>query len=113
MSILSDVKQYCGIEPEDTYWDTQIVLFINTAFATLSQVIADSPNHFMISDDSAEWTDYLSDTQQIEWVKMNVCASVHKMFDPPTNSAHMEAINDIIAETQWRVFLDADNNVIG
>jgi hypothetical protein len=111
MSILSDVKRYCGIEPEDTYWDPQMVLFINTAFATLSQVVASAPKHFTITDDSAEWTDYLNDTPQIEWVKMNVCATVRKMFDPPTNGTVMEAINDVIAETQWRAFLDADNEL--
>lgn len=111
MSILSDVKHYCGITEDDTYFDPQIILCINTAFATLSQVIANSPSHFLIDGYTSEWTDYLGDDIKTEWVKGNVCAKVRKMFDPPANGTHMEALNDMIQENEWRAFLDADNEL--
>lgn len=109
-SILTDVKAFVGIVEEDESFDKQIIMCINSVFSSLTQVLAGKDEHFYITDKSAQWEHYVSD-YKIDWIKMNVCMNVKKMFDPPTNATVMQAINDVAAETQWRAYIDADNEV--
>ena len=110
MGILSDVKHYIGVSPDDTYFDPQIIMCINTSFATLTQVGAGPEGGFTISDDTSEWSDFESDFAT-SWIQMNVCMNVKKMFDPPSNGNAMQALNDVLDETQWRAYINADSNV--
>jgi len=107
-SILTDVKEFIGITEADTSFDRQILTCINSVFSSLTQVLADKDGHFIVSDSSAEWTDYVDD-YKVEWIRMNVCMNVKKMFDPPTNGTVMQAMNEIMSETQWRAYIDSDN----
>ena len=109
-SILTDVKEFIGITEEDTSFDRQIITCINSVFSSLTQVLANKEGHFFISDKSTEWSEFVDD-YKLEWVRMNVCMNVKKMFDPPTNGTVMQAMNEIAAETQWRAYIDADNGV--
>ena len=35
------------------------------------------------------------------------------MFDPPTSSALMDSINNMLAELEWRLYLEGDNKAKG
>lgn len=111
MGILTDVKKYLGISEDDNYFDSQIIMCINSAFATLTQIGAGPKEGFTISDDSREWSEFESDFAS-SWIQMNVSANVKRMFDPPTNGSVMEALNDVISETEWRAYIDADGKTV-
>ena len=111
MSVLGDVKHYLGIEETDTYFDPTVIMCINSVFSSLIQVGVSEEERFTISDYSKDWSDFVDD-YKTEWVKINVCANVKRMFDPPTNGTVMEALDDIARETQWRAYIDADNESV-
>lgn len=110
MGILSDVKHYLGIAPDDNYFDPSLLMCINSVFSNLTQVGVGLEEGFSVSDDTSDWTDFVSD-YAVSWIKMNVCTNVKKMFDPPSNGTLMQALDDISAETQWRAYIDADNKL--
>lgn len=101
MSILADVKKQIGIVPEYDAFDDQILMCINSAFATLHQ-LGMGPDEGFIADASTEWNEYFS-TARLTFVKSYISMKVRVMFDPPSSSFALDALNKQIAEYEWRI----------
>ena len=102
-SILTSIKKLLGIAKEDTSFDQDIIMHINTVFAILSQLGVGPANGFSIEDDSAIWEDYLGNATNLELVKSYIYMKVRSMFDPPTSSILADAMNKNISELEWRI----------
>lgn len=107
-SILTSVKKLLGISEEYTAFDTDIIICINSAFSILTQLGVGPSEGFSISDSSVTWDDYFSDGTKVEAVKNYVAAKVRLMFDPPTSSSMLQALNNIISELEWRLNVQCD-----
>ena len=109
-SILTSVKKLVGgITEEYTHFDEEIISFVNSTFFTLRQLGVGPTNGFVISDDSASWTEYIPDDPVFRAAtKDYVSAKVRLRFDPPTSSAHMDALRQIIAEYEWRLNVEVE-----
>lgn len=99
--ILEDVKKQVGLIPEYNAFDDQLLMDINAAFATLHQLGVGPANGFLV-DNTTTWEDYIS-TQRIAFIKSYVSMKVKVMFDPPTSSFALDALNKQIAEYEWRI----------
>lgn len=106
-SILLSIKKLLGIMPDYTNFDEDIIIHINTAFATLNQLGVGPSEGFMIEDRFAEWQDYTT-SNNLTMIRSYVYLKVRLLFDPPTSSALIESINRTIAELEWRIFLEGD-----
>ena len=107
-SILTSIKKLLGIAEEDTSFDQDIVMHINTVFAILAQLGVGPANGFSIEDDSAIWGDYLGNATNLELVKSYIYMKVRSMFDPPTSSILADAMNKNISELEWRINTTVD-----
>lgn len=108
-SILTSIKKLLGIHEEYTNFDEDIIIHINTAFATLNQLGVGPSGGFMIEDSSAEWLEYI-DECNLTMVKTYIYLKVKMVFDPPTSSAVIESIKRTIDELEWRIYLIGDNS---
>ena len=102
-SILDTVKQVCGIEPDYTHYDVDILMHINSVFATLNQLGIGPDDGFEISDATTEWSVYLESNKLLNSVKTYVCLKVRSIFDPPQTSYHINAMNEQLRELEWRI----------
>ncbi len=100
-TILSDIKKLCGVVPEYDAFDDQLLICINAAFATLHQLGVGPEEGFLVESDT-EWDEYIS-TERLNFIKSYVSMQVRVMFDPPTSSFALDAINKQIAEYEWRI----------
>ena len=107
-SILTSIKKLLGIAEEDTSFDQDIIMHINTVFAILSQLGVGPANGFSIEDDSAIWEDYLGNATNLELVKSYIYMKVRSIFDPPTSSILADAMNKNISELEWRINTTVD-----
>lgn len=107
-SILTSVKKLLGIAEEYTQFDTDIIMHINSVFATLTQIGAGPSTGFSITDKSAAWNDFTNGNLDIEMVKSYVYLKVRLLFDPPQSSAVMESMNRMISEFEWRISVAVD-----
>lgn len=105
-SILTSIKKLLGITEEYEAFDADIIMHINTVFTILNQ-LGVGADGFYITDKTAVWSDFLSD-RKIEAVKTYVGLKVRTMFDPPTNSAVMQAMDKSISELEWRLNVAAE-----
>lgn len=106
--ILFSVKKMLGIPDEDTFFDKDIILNINTALSILTQLGVGPDTGFSIYDKTAQWKDFIDDPR-LESVKSFVHLKVRLLFDPPMSSAVAEAMNRMVDELTFRINVATEN----
>lgn len=101
LTILQSIKKQIGIVPEYDAFDDQLLLYLNSAFATLHQLGVGPEEGFLVEYDT-DWDEYIS-TQRLDFIKSYVAMKVRVMFDPPSSSFALDALNKQIAEYEWRI----------
>ena len=102
-SILRSVKQVLGLEVTDPAFDVDIVMHINSVFSVLHQLGIGPVDGMFIGDATPTWADFLGDDPLLNAVKTYVCLRVRMLFDPPTTSFHIQAMEKQIEELGWRM----------
>lgn len=107
-SILTSVKKMIGVHEDDTSFDVDIILAINSVFSILYQLgVGPKASQFAIHSASETWTDFMVD-ENVEMVKNYVGLKVKMIFDPPTIGTLAEAYKNQIAEYEWRLNVAVD-----
>lgn len=107
-SILTSIKKLLGISEDDTSFDQDIIMHINTVFTILTQLGIGPANGFYIEDDGAIWNDFVSNDPRLNSIKTYIYMKVRMMFDPPTIGSVAEAMNKNISELEWRLNVTVD-----
>lgn len=102
-SILNSIKKILGIAEDYEHFDIDVITHINTVFSTLNQLGIGPDSGFMIEDATSTWEDFLGDDPRLNNVKTYVYLRVRLLFDPPTTSFAIEAMNKQIEEMEWRI----------
>lgn len=108
-SILTSIKKLLGIAEDYTQFDADIIMHINSVFLILNQLGIGTEEVFIIEDELSSWTDFIPDGKGLEAVKSYMYFKVRLLFDPPTSSAVMEAMNRSVSEFEWRLNLQAES----
>jgi len=112
-SILDTVKEQLGIDRDNHDFDRDLILTINSVFFILYQEgLTDGV--FEIRDNTKKWDELLLNSEKplalnsiIRWVALRT----RLLFDPPASSIMMDALEQSIAELEWRGFIT--NNYVG
>jgi len=102
-SILTSTKKILGIAEDYTVFDLDIITHINSAFSTLTQLGVGPAQGFMITDAAAEWDSFIAEDVQYNPVKSYVFLRVRQLFDPPSTSYLITAVEKQIQELEWRL----------
>ena len=102
-SILLSVKKMVNIDPLDEAFDQDIIMLINAEFMTLHQLGIGPGEGFSITRPDTVWTDYITDPFLLSSVRAYIGMKVRMIFDPPASSVVADAINNRIAELEWRM----------
>ena len=107
-SILTSIKKMLGIEESYEQFDAEIIMHINSVFMTLLQLGVGPTEGFTIASKHATWSEFLPAGQQLEAVKTYMGQKVRLLFDPPTSSALLQAMERQVAEWEWRLNVAVD-----
>ena len=107
-SILTSIKKLLGITEDYMVYDTDLIIYINSVLAILTDLGIGPAEGFVIADASATWEDFLGDTKRLESVKSYVYMKVKLVFDPPQSSAVIASFEKLIAEFEWRANVAAE-----
>lgn len=108
-SILTSIKKLLGPEEVYEHFDTDIIMHINSAFSTLTQLGVGPEEGFVIKDKTTLWTDFIQDDKRLEFVKTYIYLKVKLVFDPPLSSSVLDAMNRQINELEWRLNVAVDS----
>lgn len=110
-SILTSTKKILGITPDYIVFDLDIITHINAAFSILLQLGVGPEDGFMIEDSTTEWEEFDILSYQLNLVKTYIFLKVRLLFDPPTTSFLIEAMNKQIMEYEWRLNVFRENDI--
>jgi hypothetical protein len=102
-SILNSTKKVLGLAEDYTEFDIDILMHINSALSTLTQLGVGPILGFNIEDAAATWTEFLGGDPRYNSAKSYVYLRVRRLFDPPQTSFHLTALNEQIQELEWRL----------
>ena len=108
--ILSSIKKPLGIAEEQTDFDADVIMHINTVFAILNELGVGPDEGFVIEDGSETWDQYIEDKRKFGKIKTYMYLKVRLYFDPPQNASLKEAMEKQAAELEWRLNVTAENN---
>lgn len=69
ISILNTIKKLLGPTEVYDHFDTDIIVHINSAFSSLTQLGVGPQDGFFIKDETDLWTDFIQDDKRLEFVK--------------------------------------------
>lgn len=108
-SILDSIKDSLGISQEDNDFDQEVLMHINAVLSTLFQIGVDFNNEKHIIDKEDTWQDVFLDNEDIvDLAKLYIYLKVKMMFDPPSSSFVLDAMNKQAAELEWRIHVEVE-----
>lgn len=109
-SILVSIKKLLGLESDYDAFDTDIIIGINTALMVLNQLGVGPKEGYSISIGSETWNDFLGEDESLlQSVKTFVYLKTRLVFDPPSTSFVISAIDEQIRELEWRIVVQLEN----
>jgi hypothetical protein len=101
-SILNSIKKLLGIELDESHFDQELIMHINSALMTLNQ-IGVGENCVSITSEDDLWTSVTETNTNLEAVKLYVYLKVRLVFDPPTSAFVLDSIERQINQLEWRL----------
>ena len=108
-SIVVTIKKMLGLEDDYTPFDTDVIVQINAALMSLTQLGVGPKEGFLVTDYSETWSDFITSEVKLGAVKTYIYLKVKMMFDPPTNSYVMDAMKQQAEEIGWRLNVQAES----
>lgn len=106
--ILASIKKLLGIASDDTTFDGDITVHINSAFSILTQLGVGPACGFTVGA-TTTWDSFIPNRPCLNLVRTYVYLKVRMVFDPPTSSSVIEAITKQITEFECRILYETDN----
>lgn len=108
-NILATTKRLAHLGEDYTEFDKDIIMYINSVFLVLKRIGVGPKEGFYISDGDSTWEDFIPDNEFLrEAVKAYMGMKVRLKFDPPSSSAHLQALKENIAEYEWDLNNEAE-----
>lgn len=110
-SILTSIKKLLGITEEDTSFDTDIMIHINSVFSELTQIGFGPKDGYSITGAENLWNEIAPDKKTLEMVKTYVYLKVKIIFDPPLNSSTLETYKQEVQRFEWRINSEVESKL--
>jgi len=107
-SILVSTKAALGVAQDDASFDSEILTFINAAFAEVNQVGVGPEEGLMIFSDAEEWAALIGTDVRLNLVKPYVYLYCKMLFDPPDVGFVLTSMERILERHIWRLMVAVD-----
>lgn len=110
-SILKTIKEMLGPSTEDTAFDTDIIIHINSVLSDLHLMGVGPEKAFSITGELETWNDFIGDTETYESVKTYIYQRVKLIFDADSmSSSAMAAMERSIERLEFGLYVSSDQN---
>ena len=106
-SILKSVKKNLGLPDDYDVYDEDVLMAINTALSTLTQLGVGPEMGFEVQDIST-WEELLGGDFRLNSVRNFIHLKCRLIFDPPATSFAIAAIEKQLEEMAWRIEVAAN-----
>ena len=107
-SIFESIKALLGPDSSYEVFDQDILIHINTAIATLTQLGVGPSEGFRVTGPDEEWGEFTNDEKVLDMAKTYIYLKVKMVFDPPSSSFVMSSYERTCQELEWRLNVAVD-----
>ena len=107
--VLQTVKTMLGLPEEQTVFDAEILLHINSAMSVVNQ-LGVGPEAGITVDQYTLWIEIFDDPRQNHLVSY-VYYKVSLVFDPPGTSYAIQSFEKMAKEAEWRLNVQVESEV--
>lgn len=107
-SILTTTKAALGLLEDDTNFDAELIMHINSVLSTFNQLGLGPDNGYAIANKEQNWADFLGNELRYNDAKSLLFMKVKMIFDPPSVGYVVTAYEKIIEETMQRLAITRD-----
>ena len=107
-SILNTIKKMLGVPVEDSAFDSDVLVHINGALSTLTQLGVGPVDPILVANKDTEWSSLTIDPTVQGMAKQFIYLTVKLLFDPPSTSFVIESYAKTIQELTWRLEVQAN-----
>lgn len=107
-SILVTIRAGLGIEADFEGFDSEIIIGINNAIFSLSQLGVGPDGGFNITGIDETWDLLYDSVPNLEAGKTYILLKTRLEFDPPTTSFLIGALERQILEVGWRLMVEVE-----
>lgn len=107
--ILESVKKWIGPSVDYDYFDSDLLMHINSFFAVMHQCGIGPDDGFTVTEDS-KWDEFLPEGGSVlAMAKQYVQLRTRLTFDPPSSSFVMDSLKKNADEMEWRMYVQTDS----
>lgn len=106
-SILNDIKHTLGITEDEDAFDSDIIIFVNGTFGTLTQLGVGPAIGFQITGPENQWEEFYTDAR-LNAVKTYLFLCSKLAFDPPSTGFVTQSMERQKQELEYRLNVVAD-----
>lgn len=107
-SILITIKKMIGFDKDYDYFDLDLVVQINSCFATLSDLGVGPEEGFHITGKDEKWSEYIFTPKYQGMVKNYIYIKTKLVFDRPETSYAIESLSKTASELEWRLHMESE-----
>lgn len=109
-SILNSVKKYLGLQADYDVFDQDVLMAINSAMMSLQQLGVGPATGFTVDSEAETWGSFLEEQPNVfvQGVRAFVYTKVRLLFDPPSTSFGIDALEKQMRELEWRLNVQVD-----
>lgn len=107
-SILTSTKAALGLAEDDTAFDVELIMFINSVLSRLTQIGVGPDDGFRIIDKTEEWETFLGPGSKLNMAKSYMYQRVKLLFDPPEVGFVLTAMKEMIEKDEWLLMVETD-----
>ena len=104
-SILKTIKQLIGCPDDFEQFDLDLIVHINSAFATLTHLGVGPKEGYRITGADNVWSEFEDDAQKLSLIKDYVYIKTRLLFDPPISGSLMDSLKEQLNEMKWRLYM--------
>lgn len=104
-SILKTIKQLIGCPDDFEQFDLDLMIHINLAFATLTNLGVGPKEGYRITGVDNVWSEFETDDQKLSLVKDYVYIKTRLLFDPPATGSLMDSLKEQLKEMEFRLYI--------
>lgn len=108
-SILDSIKKVLNLDEDDTSFDEDVKMHINSVFFDLNQLGVGPVEGFEIVDKTTTWDSYLGADKNLNAVKSYMYLRVRLLFDPPSTSFAIDSLQKQVEKYEWRLNVHVDS----
>ena len=105
--VLETIKTMIGPAAGYDAFDVDLLVHINSTLMYLAQMGV-IPDGTKITA-TTTWSE-ITTNENLEGIKSYIYFKARNMFDPPANSAIMNAYNEEIKQLEWRLYIETDKD---